>query len=108
MNYNRTFSELVSYFDFSLEKDELGFWVRDLQGANLGDIEADRFDTAAQIVDRMDLYVRDYLLCDDDCEVLYGSCEEALEKEPNHPLRCFLDLIVNHIGEVNLERAMGS
>lgn len=42
-----------------------GVWsLWDRQGANLGDIEQDRFDNASQIIDRLDIYINDYL-CED-------------------------------------------
>lgn len=42
-----------------------GVWsIYDRQGANLGNINEDRFDNAGQILDRMDIYINDYIYRD--------------------------------------------
>lgn len=48
-----------------------GTWsIYDRQGANLGNINEDRFDNAGQIFDRMDIYINDYI---------YRALEEELD-----------------------------
>lgn len=48
-----------------------GVWsIYDRQGANLGDINEERFDNAGQILDRMDIYINDYI---------YRALEEELD-----------------------------
>jgi hypothetical protein len=48
-----------------------GVWsLWDRQGANLGDIYQDRFDSASQIIERLDIYINDYL---------YRDLEEELD-----------------------------
>jgi hypothetical protein len=42
-----------------------GVWsLYDRQGANLGDINEDRFDNAGQIIERLDIYINDYFYAD--------------------------------------------
>ena len=110
------FDAFLSVTDFKLIKHSDGFGLEDLQFANLGDIEGDRFTTAMGIIDRMDVYVNDYLLNDIDellsernIEVTWPfTCEAYLEnaKEllPEYSWDFeVLDMICNHIDEVNLE-----
>ena len=48
-----------------VEEVHEGIWsIYDCQGANLGDIESDRFDNAKQIFERMDIYINDYIYRD--------------------------------------------
>lgn len=59
MNIN----DFLGFFDFKLEKYEDGYGVVDLQGANLGDIESQRFDHLSDIVERFydSIYISDYI-----------------------------------------------
>lgn len=51
--------------------DYCGYWsIYDRQGANLGNINEDRFDNAGQILDRMEIYINDYI---------YRDLEEELD-----------------------------
>lgn len=103
--YDELFAEFISTIDFGLVKNEDGtFSLYDYQGANLGNIESERFTTAKDMVERLDIYINDYFLDDDEWGT-YGSCAEALEKCPEHPCKELFDLIVNHIEEVNLANA---
>lgn len=48
-----------------VEEVHEGVWsIYDRQGANLGDINEDRFDNAGQILDRMEIYMNDYICRD--------------------------------------------
>ena len=81
-NYTELFEEFFDLIEFALVKhknpvlvlkykdfdgndvveEHNGVWsLWDRQGANLGDIEQDRFDNASQIIDRLDIYINDYL-----------------------------------------------
>ena len=76
----------LGFFDFKLEKYKDGYGVVDLQGANLGNIEEQRFDTLSEIVYRFfdSIYIPDYIDedlredgydGDDDCyETQYEWC----------------------------------
>ena len=61
---NEKFCEYISFMDFSIGKDQEGFFLEDLQGANLGDIDQDRFTNAVGIIDRLDVYIDDYVYQD--------------------------------------------
>lgn len=73
------FDWLISFMDFGLVKyTKTGeFGLRDLQGANLGNIESDRFDNAAGIIDRLGIYLHDYFLGDEPGELSFGDDAEA-------------------------------
>ena len=72
--YEKLFDEFLELTEFRLVRhqndydeysDEYGHWsLIDCQGANLGDIENDRFKSATQILDRMDIYIHDYIVED--------------------------------------------
>ena len=104
--------------DYDEYSDEYGHWsLIDSQGANLGDIEGDRFESAAQILDRMTIYINDYIVEDiEECleekgllpEYEYNSWDDILiNAAPLLPENTFefdlLDMIINHFDEINLE-----
>ena len=101
-NYNELFGEFLELIEFGLVKYQDGYGLIDGQGANLGNIEEDRFNTAREIVDRCDAYVGDYLLSDEDWGT-YDSLEDLIKSSPNHPMIEMVDLLVNHIDEVDLD-----
>ncbi len=95
-----------------------GIWsIYDRQGANLGDINSDRFDNAGQILERMDIYIHDYIVEDiENCldekgllpEYEYDGYDDILiNAAPLLPENKWefdvLDMIVNHFDEINLE-----
>lgn len=137
-NYTELFEQFLDMIEFTLVKhknpmlvlkyknldgndmveEHNGVWsLHDRQGANLGNIEQDRFDNARQIIDRLDIYTNDYIV---------RAIEEYLEFDgiglPDHYC-CWedllekrhlvgsdiawdfdvLDMIVNHADEINLE-----
>lgn len=111
--------------EFALDKDEDGYYLVDLQRANLGNIDEDRFDSAEEIFDRMDIYIEDYFVADlDDWAEHYkielpGSYEEMLhfidDNAERYPLTDIekysyevLDMIVNHHDDIDLEKALKS
>ena len=102
--YDELFSRFLSTLDFELVWNKDGWSLVDLQGANLGDIESDRFFTAGDIIERLDTYISDYFLHDEEWGN-YDSCEEALEKYPDHPCKNVLELIMYHYDKVNLANA---
>lgn len=59
--WGKLFDSFLDLTEFSLIKYEDGFGLEDHQGANLGDIEDDRFETAEQIFERMSIYIDDYI-----------------------------------------------
>ena len=56
------FDELLALLEFDLVKYPDGWGVHDQQGVNLGGIEGDRFDNAKDIIDRLEIYIYDYLI----------------------------------------------
>lgn len=119
---------LVKYKTTDEEYNPWRWGVRDRQYANLGDIESDRFSCAEDILDRMDTYITDYFYADLEDEIsAYGvslewrevpdgaeewlllrSDVEFVEKYKkyfdNHSWEFeVLDMIVNHVDEINLE-----
>lgn len=94
-NYAKICAMLLSDMDFKLikqpEVEGIQYYsLEDLQGANLGKIEKDRFDNTAAMLDRLDIYYNDYIL--DDLNEIYGlpdvyskSFEELLEECKNNP-----------------------
>lgn len=114
--WEKLFDEFLGITDFNLIKHQDGFGLYDLQGANLGDIEADRFTTAEDVFDRMDIYINDYFLTDidelldeKDIEIYWENTYEAYlvhakELLPEYPFDFdVLDMICNRASEINLD-----
>lgn len=111
--YEKLFDEFLDLTEFLLLKHKDGtFSLEDLQRANLGDIEDDRFETASEVLDRMDTYIQDYLIVDIevaldeesieiDCDWKeYGKYRDLI---PDYRFDFdLLDMIVNHSNEVDL------
>lgn len=111
--YEKLFDEFLNITEFRLLKHKDGtFSLEDQQCANLGDIEDDRFTSASEILDRMDIYIQDYLIADIegaldeksieiDCDwEEYGQYRKDL---PDYKFDFdLLDMIVNHCLEVDL------
>lgn len=62
--WEELFEQYMDLTEFTLIKYSDGWGICDRQGANLGDIESDRFENAADIFDRMDVYINDYFFKD--------------------------------------------
>ena len=120
-DYNKIFKDWLELTEFELVKYRDGFGLIDLQGGNLGDIESDRFDDAMSMLDRMDVYINDYLVRDIHEELFHKDepypdggwdsfVKEARDRAwyddfENH--NCdyeieMLDMICNHAEEVSL------
>ena len=111
--YEKLFDEFLNITEFRLLKHKDGtFSLEDQQCANLGDIEDDRFETASEVLDRMDVYIQDYLVADIedaldeesiaiDCDWKeYGKYRDLI---PDYRFDFdLLDMIVNHSNEVDL------
>ena len=112
--YEKLFDEFLDLTEFRLLKHNDGtFSLEDQQCANLGDIEDDRFASASEILDRMDVYIQDYIV-----EALSDVIDEAginLEEDTWEGLLEYrdkvpeadwdfdvLDMIINHSNEVDL------
>lgn len=111
--YEKLFDEFLNITEFQLLKHKDGtFSLEDQQCANLGDIENDRFTSASEILDRMDVYIQDYLIADIedaldeksieiDCDwEEYGQYRKDL---PDYKFDFdLLDMIINHSDKVDL------
>lgn len=136
-SYEEMFDKLINGVEFELvrysgedrkskstfdEKEYEGDWgLIDLQGANLGGIEDERFNNAKEIIDRLDTYISDYFLGgldglevsekhQDELDTCYTN-EDMLEFFKKYPeedkdghIVKILDFIVNHAQDVDLEK----
>ena len=112
--YERLFDEFLDLTEFRLLKHNDGtFSLEDQQCANLGDIENDRFISASEILDRMDIYIQDYIVeaLSDVIDVNGVSLEEdtwmgLLECRDKVPEADWdfdvLDMIINHPDKIDL------
>ena len=111
--YEKLFDEFINVTEFLLLKHKDGtFSLEDRQRANLGNIEDDRFETASEVLDRMDVYIQDYIVVDIedaldeesieiDCDWKeYGKYRDLI---PDYRFDFdLLDMIVNHSNDVDL------
>jgi len=115
--FETLFEDFLNTIKFQLVKHSDGRGVEDHQGANLGDIEQDRFANAAAIIDRLDIYIQDYFVSAleeglgdeqyDDWPLLLEATNKKLSSDDLNQYRFelkILDMICNHPGEINLER----
>ena len=111
--YEKLFDEFLSITEFRLLKHKDGtFSLEDQQCANLGDIEDDRFASASEILDRMDIYIQDYLIEDIEdaldeksieIDCVWGEYGKYRDVIPDYKFDFdLLDMIVNHSNEVDL------
>ena len=111
--YEELFDEFLALTEFRLLKHKDGtFSLEDRQCANLGDIEDDRFASASEILDRMDIYIQDYLIRDIEdaldeksieIDCVWGEYGKYRDVIPDYKFDFdLLDMIVNHSNEVDL------
>lgn len=76
-------SEFLFYFDFDYKIVDGQMRFVDLQGANLGDIEEERWCLGGSlfdcVVDRMHIYINDYILEDLETQLIDAGVENACE-----------------------------
>ena len=111
--YEKLFDEFLDLTEFRLLKHKDGtFSLDDRQRANIGDIEDDRFTSASEILDRMDIYIQDYLIRDiedalDEKSIKincaweeYGQYRDLI---PDYKFDFdLLDMIINHPDKIDL------
>ena len=58
-----TLKRFLNFFDFDYEKYEDGYGLIDMQGADLGNIEGERFENPSEVVERLydSIYILDYI-----------------------------------------------
>ena len=111
--YEKLFDEFLNITEFRLLRHKDGtFSLEDRQCANLGDIEDDRFASASEILDRMDIYIQDYLIRDIEdaldeksieIDCVWGEYGKYRDVIPDYKFDFdLLDMIVNHSNEVDL------
>lgn len=124
--WEKLFDKFLDLTEFKLIKhqnkynqhtDEYGHWsLIDLQGANLGNIQGDRFESAQEILERMTIYINDYIITDiEECldeknlypENGYANWQDMLNNakdllSENKFEFDLLDMICNHFEEINL------
>ena len=111
--YEKLFDEFLNLTEFRLLKHKDGtFSLKDRQCANLGDIEDDRFASASEILDRMDIYIQDYLIRDiedalDEKSIeigcAWGEYGQYRDLIPDYKFDFdLLDMIINHPNEIDL------
>ena len=111
--YEKLFNEFLDLTEFRLLKHKDGtFSLEDRQCANLGDIEDDRFASASEILDRMDIYIQDYLIRDIEdaldeksieIDCAWGEYGQYRDLIPDYKFDFdLLDMIINHPDKVDL------
>ena len=111
--YEKLLDEFLSVTEFRLLKHKDGtFSLKDQQCANLGDIEDDRFASASEILDRMDIYIQDYLIRDIEdaldeksieIDCVWGEYGKYRDVIPDYKFDFdLLDMIVNHPDKIDL------
>lgn len=101
------------------EDDVECYGLQDGQKANLGDIESDFFYSAADILDRMEIYEYDYIIRDleecakwDNIDLQYSTWEDLLKYEEQMPNNSgdfmFIDMICNHFEDIDIDKVYNS
>ena len=109
-DYNELFSDLLDLTEFSLEKvsdhteDDGKFVLIDNQGANIGGIQTYTFDTASEILDRLDMYIEDYYL-----DAIKEIAEDGGIEIPEDVVTVedYVDWYNSHKGEPEFDKVFG-
>ena len=97
---NRQFIDIINFLDFGLKENEDGtFGLNDYQGANLGGIEDEKFESAQDILNRLsETYFNDYFLNP-------GEDPEDADSENVKNLNAIHTFIENESANVDLSKA---
>ena len=97
---NRQFIDIINFLDFGLKENEDGtFGLKDYQGANLGGIEDEKFESAQDILNRLsETYFNDYFLNP-------GEDPEDADSENVKNLNAIHTFIENDSANVDLSKA---
>ena len=110
--YEKLFDSFIELTEFTLVKYYDGWGLKDLQEGNLGDIESDRFEDALELIDRMDIYINDYLvrpiaenLGISQCGTTWGEMAKKYKGKAGESDFdvLILDALCNHPDEISLE-----
>lgn len=115
------FDQFLEIIGFRLVKYRDGWGLIDKQGANLGEIEDDRSTDAMGVLDRLDIYIEDYIAKDveevlnddkiDDWSDLVNAAKERMTLKQQRQCRLeldILDMICNHPTDIDLEKCQHS
>jgi len=114
--YTELFDSFLDLTEMSLVKYPDGWGLYDRQGGNLGNIQNDRFHNATEILERMDSYIKDYIVEDledalenedakwEDWAELVEVAKILAHPDYDHDID-ILDMICNHASEVDLNLA---
>lgn len=118
--WEELFLEFLDMTEFYLrkridEKDNECFSLVDGQRADLGDIESEKFYSASEILDRMEIYEDDYIIKDlEECaqseniELQYNMWSDLLKyrglMENNEGDFDLIDMICNHADEIDINK----
>ena len=112
--WEKLFDEFLDLTEFTLVRHQNDWSLIDNQGGNIGDIEGDRFTSTYQILDRMDIYIDDYIAKPLEEELIEMGVDEELYSFDDF-LLCrkmlpdnqwdfdVLEMICHHFEEINLE-----
>lgn len=118
--YEKLFDDFLDLIEFSLIKINHNTWkLRDHQEANLGNIESEEFFSTMQIIDRLDIYINDYIiepLIEGFENMNYNNIpsqwsdilhygKKVLSDEYLWDLNV-LDMIINHADKINLNNCV--
>ena len=112
--WEKLFDEFLDLTEFTLVRHQNDWSLIDNQGGNICNIEGDRFESAAEIFERMDGYIEDYIATPLEEELIAKGVDEELyafdeflfcrDMLPNNQWDFdVLDMICNHFEEINLE-----
>ncbi len=110
--YEETFNEFLALVDFELIRYGNYYGLHDLQGANLGDVEYDRFADASKVIDRLDTYIKDQIVCDleEELDIQGEDWGDVLKQAKIKDIKgdysyeiAVLDMILYHSDEINLD-----
>ena len=115
--WEELFLDFIDMTEFYLYKEiddneEVYYRLEDGQYANLGDIQSDRFYSAASILDRMGIYEYDYIIEDlhecADFELKYDKWSDLLKYREQMPDNHFnfelIDMICNHAEDIDIDK----
>lgn len=113
--WEKLFDEFLDLIEMGLIKTQKGYFhLKDYTGANLANIESEKFDNVEWLFERLDNYIYDYIVNSvEDClkeqgyDVYYANYQDLIsycqDKIPDSKWDLdVLDMICNHFEEIDL------
>lgn len=97
--YEKLFDEFLDLIEFTLIKHKDYWSLVDRQEGNLGNIEQDRFENAMEIIDRMDIYIQDYIARP--LQEALNEMDETKEGEYSDDFEEIVNTCYNHYPSLN-------